>query len=281
MKELLHDFKNYLNNKMKAIKLKNKKIITNYYNNLSCNDEVVCYDEKDNSIIFTLKGDKLDRLFFYSSNELELIDLLKACNSECIIDYITNTDYKSVDEIMERSGFYRYAIYKRVVNTKLEYSILDNMPSFLVGKDIESSGKYANENDIFEIHEIMYKYFDEVCDHIIPISELRRLAKNRNIVIEREGRKLVTFNVNEQFGRRLHMRYSYNSGSKDNMHSIYLNVFKKAIDNGATYTYSWINEKNLRSLNFHKRYNINFDGMLNLIYTKKGVNDERNLKNFG
>jgi len=170
---------------------------------------------------------------------------------------------------MKKSNFIKYAVYRRVVNSRLDYNIFNNKPDYLCNKDIENYGKLASVNDIDELYGIMCDNFDGICDHIISKDELRQLIDSNKIVIEKEKNKIVTFNVNEQTGKRLHMRYSYNCGGKENMHSIYLNVFKNALNNGATYVYSWINEKNERSLNFHHRYNMNFDGMMDIIYTNK------------
>ena len=50
------------------------------------------------------------------------------------------------------------------------------------------------------------------------------------------------------------------------IHAMMLNRLKKYSETGGRYIYAWIDEKNIASIKFHKKYGMEPDGIWDIIY---------------
>lgn len=254
--------------KIREIKKNNKFCITNFFDNIKTELELVEYYEEKNSITFVVNDNLVRRGYFYSSDYVELCDLLSECSKDTFFEIITKKQDDNMEKVLTDAGCQKYATFKRLSNGRVSDNLFLNIPMELANVNIEDYGKLACQDDLEEIVNILYQIFDPRTSHISTKNEIVKLIELGNIIVEKANDEIIAFLVYKTEGRKFYINQVFNKGSKQIIHCILMNAILNSMKNGVNYIYSWIDEKNQRSIRFHERYGLKFDGLMDISYIK-------------
>lgn len=254
--------------KINEIKKNSIRPLTNFYDNIPKNRNIVSVYNKEKSIVFCVDDNSVYRGYFYSSDLDELQDLLGKLNKNTIVDIITKKENLDVSILLNKSGFEKYAIFKRASNPNIcEFDEINNA-EYLENK-LDNLGKYAELRDLKLIHSKLYKIFNPYTSHIMTVDELEYMIINKQVMVNITNNDLVSFLIFRIEGCKFYINHVYNNGDRKIIDYIMKKSLTKYInDFKINYLYSWIDEKNVRSIRFHERYGMKFDGLIDFIYIK-------------
>jgi hypothetical protein len=264
------------NVKLKIAEIKkisiDKKAFTNYYNYIDNKSFDIIMDVSyfNNTLVFGYQDNLVYRVYFYSTEKEQLVNTLSTFPKSGVIDVISK-DQNVYKEIIENSGYRKYAIFKRAINPRPNGLLVQNVSSYLMEKYSDDYGRLAKIKDLDDVYKTICCIFDPYTNHIDKKEEIGKLILNEQVFLERNRNAITSLLVFKIEGQKFYINYVYNSpeSKPEIIHSILIRTIKQAMVHGVNYIYCWIDESNERSIRFHKRYGLEFDGLLDLIYVKK------------
>ena len=259
---------------IKHIKQKNVMGVdyNNYYNKYNSSDNDVVSWKGDNSIVFIVSEEYVNRTFFYSSDIRELSELLKLVPKGCVLDYVSKELPKELDGALSVSGFVQHAIYaRRTLPVPYETTKGDRKFKELMKRLYKPDlGEPATNADIPEIKRIMFETFDPINSDIPTSDELLEDIKNKNVWIYKLNDEIVTMYIYRIYGNRRYGAMTYNRLSADYLSSLVTNAnLESERTHSIKFHYGWIdisNKKIIRSL--EKEGVLGLDGIRNYIFQK-------------
>lgn len=144
--------------------------------------------------------------------------------------------------------------------------VFEEQSSILQYRDA-AVGVRARVEDAEEIHEILWSMFRTEVSHLLTVTELKDATEAGKITIHRnkEGRIDALLQA-DIMPKKFYINQVVNKGEKNNIHAILLNQLEEYISYGGKYLYAWVEDKNIASQKFHKKYGMKHDGMWSMIY---------------
>ncbi len=256
-KSSLEEINNYIN-KLKS-NSKNKELHTNYFKQNFINSifETI---KGENSIAFLNQEIDFHRLYFYASDLEELTEIIKEFSDQTMtIDFYAKTYSPEVEQSLVNAGFYRYAVFERLVNYK-----------FWLPK-IESEINYASQEDQSYLFQRMYTDFDKFVDHLPDKMELEEFLKKKQVLLNRVNAKITGYLIYEVENKRVVIRAWRSMAGDIPMGAMLLvgNLNKVLITQDIRMVCGWVNRENEHSMVVLKRMRYQFDGLSDYIYVNR------------
>lgn len=125
----------------------------------------------------------------------------------------------------------------------------------------------AQESDVGEINKILYSTFHTEVSHLPNKDELREKIRENQITVHRDnGGHIDALLQAEVMPKKFYINQIVNNADKCIIHAMLLDKLEKYIAVGGKYLYAWVEDKNIASLKFHKKYGMRHDGMWSRIY---------------
>lgn len=224
-----------------------------FANSLWINNRELKYATTPNSLILTREKSKVVEVYFFTHNELELLNEVKQ---------IENSKPVIIEEI-SRNG----------------KSLFDNNQScrslIRISKKLELSDGFTNtldsyspaQNDLIEIESILNIDFDPVTDRLPDHYELLMLHRNNGVQVYKENDKIYGFVIFEQAGKTRHLRYWWVDRTMRNqgIGSKLINRFMSQSE-AVELLYLWVDTKNTNAIEKYSHYGFKPDGLRDDIY---------------
>lgn len=185
-------------------------------------------------------------------------------HDEYVIEVITKED-KLYQKEIEGCGFHIHAKMMRISNPDVsgifsgQYEIIKYFS--------EGIGRRAVEKDTSMIHKMLSDIFDSRIGHLPTLEETRdRIKDGQFYVAENADGQIALILQRVVAPKSFYINQIYNGLRKNDIHAVLLNELKKYTDNGGKYVYAWVDEKNIASLKFHKKYGLQHDGIWDIVY---------------
>lgn len=214
--------------------------------------------EKEDSILFSCFDHGVRRLIYYVKS-YELLDNL--------LDLLDSGIYFM--EFMTKDPS-EYIPYKAVAAGKMMRLANEDCRAIFNGSQIlqyrdDSIGKLACAEDAEEINQILWSTFHTEVSHLLSDEELREKIKLGQVSIHR-GEKIDAILQTDVRPKKFYINQVVNKTDRKIIHAILLKQLWEYVQNGGRYMYAWVEEKNLSSLKFHRKYDMKPDGMWSIIY---------------
>ena len=235
-----------------------------YINNFYSLDTVDNADQvwsNDDGFIFSYNDHGVKRLIYFIKEWKSLDNLLEAQtidHGKYYIDFITNTSDR-----YELHNFSVVACMLRMSNFDCR-SVFRNDSEVLHYTD-ETVGIPASKEDIREINKLLWSTFQTEISHLLTNEELMKRISQLTIHKNDIGRIDALLQA-EIMPKKFYINQIINRSEKKIIHAILLKKLKEYTDGGGKYLYAWVDEKNIASVKFHKKYGMEYDGTKNMIY---------------
>lgn len=252
----IEEINNYIND-LKS-KSKNKGLHTNYFRQNFLNPTFETIKGK-NSIVFLTQETDFHRLYFYTSDLAELSQIMKGFSDTLmIIDFYAQLYLPEVEQSFIRGGFYKYAVFKRLVNYKLW------LPK------IESEIFYGSKEDQSYLYERIYSDFDKFVDHLPDKGVLDEFLNRKQVLLNKVNKKITGYLIFEIQNKRAVIRAWRSMEGDIPMGAMFLvgNLNKVLSTEDIKMVYGWVNVDNEHSMLVLKRMRYRFDGLSDYIYLK-------------
>ena len=245
----------------KINKARAQRLLTNCYSldvvEMACN-----IWEYGSNFIFSYKDHGINRLIYFAENAFAIDSLLDIISSGYyFLEFMTKD---SEEYIPKRSSI--IARMMRLANLDCR-SVFDATSSVLQYFD-ESIGEYAEDTDIVEINNILWKTFHTEISHLLTDDELKtkinQLTIHRDIAHDGHIDAMLQADV---MPKKFYINQIVNNGEPKIIHAMLLNRLKTYIEHGGRYIYAWVEDSNVASLKFHQKYGMKHDGMWSMIYS--------------
>lgn len=275
-----------IKNKMTEIRRNRngKSIYHNYFNNCDKDEEIfVLYGEK--SVVFWDDDNGVNRAYFYSSDEDELISMLTMIPKGCIIDYVTRKKDEYIHDMLMRgqcSFLYEMHRMSKAGLTIDEKKAIDEKYKTLQ-QELYRPDKVrcASEEDADALYKKLYDVFDKRESHLPTMEELIMFIKNKWVTVYYEDGNLKAFQIiTVDHGQSYGYQIWNDAGPEgyfslvvetDKLFAEYLREHKveqKIVPTQKKPSYCWVNVKNKKAVRIVKFWGNKFDGLYDFVYEK-------------
>lgn len=251
-----------------SLRKSKKKLLTNYFLTYQNSEQDFLTWKGEETIVFSVQEEKLQRCFFASTNEKELNSLLKELPSGTVMDYIIKK--KETDFCWTEAGFKLYRTLIRYTNPDWEDVSRPKSKRTLFLEQFydENMGQFADVEDAEEIYGLLYKIFDVRVSRLPSMQQLIEMIKKKWVLLYREQGRIVAFLIYQIEGRKYYGYQIYNEGTADITYNLERKAMQYASD---TYqiknSYGWVEADNLGA---NARCEVsNFDGTYDYIFVKE------------
>ncbi len=230
-------------------KKKGVQALSNFFPNAAMDKmkfEIIC---GNSTVVFWGNDSMVARVYFYSCDKDELIQLLREVPPKSVLDYICKTGQVPRKEI-ESAGFHQVASYCK---RQLMLNQMDKVPESKKEKMLfdmynPDCGDYATIEDLIPLQKLILSIFDPKVDHLYSNDELREMIENKEIILYKTKDQISCFYVFKREGKRLYSAFSYNNATADILYSIERRERDNARKIGMKVMYAWFNEENYKAL---------------------------------
>lgn len=255
------------------------KILNNYYNNCDQDEEIyIVYG--DNTVVFWDNDNDVVRGYFYSSDETELIEMLRYFPKGCVVDIITRSrdEYK---DILQQAGLEFHCEMHRFVcdaseETKQRIRERDMLMAELYNpKNVRS----AAADDLELVYNKLHEVFDAAESHLPSRNELLELIEKRWVSLYFESTELKAVHIFKiEAAGRNYGYLTYNGTGIDAYYSVLhhskkvyfeclreLGIDKDKVPPG----YAWGDISNKKAIRGIKYGFAEFDGLIDYVWIKR------------
>lgn len=208
----------------------------------------------EHSMILVLADDYADRLFYVSSEAINLTTMIESVHENSakpiVIEHITN-----------RGGFELDAVSKSRV--LLRYS-RSGVLQYITPK--QKSVETAGTDDILRIRKLLLEHFDKITDRIPSISEILSLGSKGGVIEVKENEEIKGFLIYELTGQSIHLRYWWTNPLYRNQgigSSLMACFFQAGKDTSRQYL--WVDKDNDNAIGCYEHYGFSPDGLSDYI----------------
>lgn len=262
--ELLDEI--HIANLIKELKLKGKRVQSNCFFRFVDEKKTWEVYHSDESIILIKEDNGVFRIFFYT---IDFSDLKQLMNQKLSEDReytleIVGKDRNLYCDELTGMGFQVLARMSRL-------SIKD-VSTYLAEKEEyqDVSVITAGVEDVSELKEKLWKIFDTRVSHLPNEEELKASIEKQEISLYRNDNGNITaFLQSVVEPRSFYINQVYNAAEKKVIHSIMYRRLAEYVENDGKYVYAWVDETNMASMRFHKKYGLEPDGLWTCVYVKE------------
>ena len=217
--------------------------------------------ETDDGFIFSYEDHGIKRLIYYVKDWFILDKLLLMINGgKYFLEYVTKS---SLDYNIKNANCISKLI--RLSNVDCS-SIFHNGSDVLKFKDAVLVQR-AQISDAKNINKMLWFTFHTEISHLLYDEELKEKIVNGDITIHKNNNNEIDALLQaEVLPKKFYINQIVNKTDKQVIHALLLNRLEEYVLKGGKYLYSWVEENNIASIKFHKKYGMVEDGVYNLVY---------------
>lgn len=208
------------------------------------------------TLLLRKKEHHFQRLFLLSSDEAELVNLLRTLDDE---EYVLNIPTKKGighwEQVLADAGFTFLAQYDRYYNREIEYRESD-------------IGTFAVEEDADEILNLLYvDEFSVYTDYLPTKPELIEMIKEGRVLVNKEDGHVLGVLIFTLEGKKCYL----NIWIDKSKHGLYLlfDAYNIMVEKGVTLAYFWIRSDNKKIIKLHKLTGAVPDGLSDYSFIKQ------------
>ncbi|MGG3836312.1 hypothetical protein ABEV00_04710 [Paenibacillus thiaminolyticus] len=242
------------------IKRNNGLRYSNYYHQ-ELQGERFLVNHTTRSICFFEQEDGFYRGYFASADMDDLTRLLSSIELESpvVIAIVSKTQNPELTEIIQRSGFEQYRVYRRMVNRDFQkYELNDGVT-------------YAKPGQAQEILELLKETFNPYTDYFPTVALLEQLIANKQVIINEEDGHCKGLFIYRREGIQYNFNYMVNKSINPILFVYALQNFYAHLKNaGLQHGYLWLDSNNVKVIRLHEKFGWKFDGLQDAFYIKGG-----------
>lgn len=255
-----------ISNIIKELKLQGKRVLTNCFFRFLDAERTWEVYHSDASTLLVKEDNGVFRLFFYT---IDFADLKKLMDKELPNDReytleVIGKDRTLYCDELNDMGFHAIARMNRLSIKDVSAYLTEKAenPDVLVVT--------AGLEDVPALMKKLWEIFDTRVSHLPDEEELKRSVEKQEICLYRDNHGDITaFLQSVAEPRSFYINQVYNSAEKKVIHTIMHRQLTKYVENGGKYVYAWVDEKNIASVRFHKKYGLEPDGLWTCVYVKE------------
>ena len=216
--------------------------------------------ESDESFMFSYEDHGVQRIAFFVTDYDALDRLLDGLPDG---DYYLEMMTKNPDEYSPQC-MDSVARMMRMSNPDCRAAVAN---SLLQEFTDESIVDVASSEDVIEINRLLWSVFRPEVSHLLSDEELLEIVQKHQVFIHR-GERIDAVLQAEIMPKKFYINQIINKSDKSVIHSILCRALKPYVESGGRYVYAWVEESNIASVRFHKKYGMKHDGMWSVVYRK-------------
>ncbi len=237
-----------------------RRFLTNCYN-LNIVETANDMWEYKECFIFSYDDHGINRLVYFTDKYDTINFLLDKINNGCyFLEFMT----KNPEEYVPNRASLT-ARMLRLANPDCK-SVFETNSSILKYQD-NTIGERAQEVDITEINRIFWRTFHAEISHLLTDDELHERLDQ--ITIHKQERRIDAILQANAMPKKFYINQVVNNTKPKIIHAMLLNRLQSYVEQGGKYLYAWVENRNIASLKFHKKYGMEHDGMYSMIYCIK------------
>ncbi len=244
-----------LASKIEDFKFNGKVIFTNSFGL----DSKCCYEMmlREHTLLYRLPENNYYRLYLVSSDQEELLSILKSLESNYVINIPTKKSIDDWDKVLTESGFEYYTTYSHYLNLTIP----------TMEKKVTATCAFAKPHELRQVYDLLYRNFPIYAAHLPNEEELTKMIEENRVIADYDENGIVCgVNIFTITGTT-----AYGNGWVDEGEGgleIFLNMFNIFIDNGIKRFVFWVRDGNKRVIKMHKLMGANPDGLKDYTYIK-------------
>ena len=255
--------------KIRLLKASKDKIFTNstiFFQKYPCKNWNVLESEK--SLIVVINEQEIKRIIFYTLDFKDLKKMLQNINGNIVIEVVSKNKENMRREI-EELGFEHLVTQVRVSSKDISNIFSFNSPIMKYYND--SIGIIAVNSDMEQINKILWNTFDTRSSHLKSKKELiEQIEKGEFYIYKNTDKEIEMLIQYSASPKSFYFNQVINKGDKEIFHALTLNILKKYYEQGGKYAYAWVNEGNIASFRYFRKYTLVEDGVYNDVYFMNG-----------
>lgn len=241
---------------------------TNYFGQFAFYEgDVFSLVTSSKAMAFSVMDNGVQRLFYFGTDRGEIAQLLREFASGSMLNILSRCEME-VKPLALAAGCVPFSRFVRVSNPHLVDTLFGlNSSEYAVTHVNFSLGRQANVQEAERISRLLFSTFDTRTSHIPPVEEICRQIEEGTVWVREEDGELTSLLMYRIEGKKYYINQVINRAKPQVIHGIVMYTMYNAIqEHGISYSYAWIDEKNLRSLRFHARYDMVPDGLFDFSY---------------
>ncbi len=237
-----------------------KRLLSNCYSpNVLQNVRAI--HRQDNSSLLVCEDHGVLRLYFFVEHLNMLPLLLKQLETgSYYFEYITKEPQLAFPE----GPWETEARLMRFVNA-------DCRTVFAEGSDVlqyrnDQLGETALPEDASEVNALLWNVFRTEISHLLSDTEMESVIRQKEVMIHRTSGKVDAVLQTKIQPCKFYINQILNRADRSVIHAMLLKRLAYYVQGGGKYMYAWIEEQNLASLKFHRKYGMQHDGYWNLVF---------------
>ena len=238
----------------------NKVLYSNFYGLGSFLTFNVFKGEK--SVLIRVPEHNYHRLFVLSADRTELTSILKALDTEYVINIPTRKEVDDWSSLLLECGFEHYATYSHYMNL--------TVPS--MEKRITTTGTFAKPDELQQVYDLLYRSFPPYASHLPDKQELAKMIEGNRVITDYgDDGRICGVNIFTITGTTAYGNAWVDEGERGL--EIFFDMFNIFIDSGVKRFVFWIRDGNKSVIKMHKMMGAKPDGLKDYTYVKNIVFD--------
>lgn len=257
---------------IRTVKQSEGRVHTNCFYHFSDKTHLWETDSSKKSLYIVNYDHGVKRVWFYTTDFEDLKELF--CNSlekteEYLIDIVTKDRSRYGNELTA-AGFQPFTSMMRMSNKDIS-KLFDSAAPVLSFYD-EEVGIQAVLEDAESVKDKLWEVFDPRISHLPDLDEVRDSIVKGEITIYKENDSgIITLLQSVVEPKCFYINQVYNASDKKIIHAIMLSRLKQYVDKGGRYLYAWVEETNIASCKFHRKYDLSHDGLWDIVYIRHSI----------
>lgn len=232
-------------------------------------ENITRVEESENGIVYIFTDKGVERVYFAANDPEALRELLEKMPEGSGIEIVSDHVDPVTKEAINKAGFRDFESYVRASVTDLKNNIYANIPDKFKDVDCSQWFRQGAPEDAPAIYEILYDTFSPFTSHLQSMEELMQEIENGTVVVAPKEGPIEGFITYLYQGKKLYIEQTVNRGESIYMHSMYLSVLEKAIEDGINLAYTWVREDNPQSNGLIRRYGYKHEKVKNFAFLKE------------
>lgn len=137
------------------------------------------------------------------------------------------------------------------------------------GTNAVPPARSARVDEAAAVNRILWSTFDTRIGHLLDDRELAKIIEKGEVLIIKDHGEIVTLLQRSLDRRQFYINQIINRADSAYIHSLLGAELQKFYDSGGRYLYAWVQDTNIASNKFHAKYDMSFDGLLDLVYVRR------------
>lgn len=230
--------------------------------------EITGVEENEHAVAYIFVDKGVQRVFFAANEPEALTQVLQRMPAGSGIEIVSDSLNDTTAEALRSAGFEDFETYVRATVHDLKNEMYANIPEKFSDVEPAEWFRQATPEDAEQIYEILYDTFSPFTSHLQSMDELMAEIEDGKVVAAPKEGPVEGFITYLYQGKKLYIEQTVNRGQSVYMHSMYISVLQKAVEDGINVAYTWVNVDNPQSNGLIRRYGYKHDNVRNFAFLK-------------